>query len=71
MTRLRHSQLEALSKALLEIHVPGVLESLPERFFNAVRRFLTCDIYCYNELRNDQAIRFVDEPEYRGEHGRV
>jgi DNA-binding CsgD family transcriptional regulator len=65
MPRLKHSELHALSKTLLELYSPCPQADLPARFFAALKRHLSCDIYCYSEFSHLNAVRMAFEPALR------
>ena len=67
MVRLRSQELGLLSEALLELYLPVGTQDLPERLFGVLRRFISGDVYSYNEhvgYRNERLITspaFLDE----------
>jgi hypothetical protein len=65
MPSLKHSELQALSNTLLELYSPCSRADLPERFFAALERHLSCDSYCYNEFCGQIAVRMAQKPVLR------
>lgn len=63
MARLKHSELKALSGALLELHSPGPYADLPVRVCRTLRRCLSFDSLAYHEIVDDQNQRAVAIPE--------
>jgi hypothetical protein len=53
MARLNHSELKALSGALLELYAPGPYTDLPARMFTTLRRCLSFDFFDYHEVVNN------------------
>jgi DNA-binding CsgD family transcriptional regulator len=66
MARLNHSELKALSGALLELYAPGPYTDLPARLIALVQRHFCCDNYCWNEFTGHTALRVVHEPAFSG-----
>ena len=66
MARLKHSELQALSKTLLGLYSPGPYGDFPARLIALVRRLFCCDNYCWNEFAGHTALRTVHEPEFSG-----
>ena len=65
MVRLKHSEEEALSRALLQLYRPCTLEDFPKRLLAALDECLSCDIYCYTELHQNGTARVEAKPSYR------
>jgi len=64
MARLNHSELKALSGALLELYAPGPYTDLPARMFTTLHRCLSFDFLGYYEISDNQNQRSVIYPEY-------
>lgn len=67
MVHLRHSQLQNLSRALLELYIPTSLEDLPKRVFSAASHCFSCDYVSYNEFGDNSADRIVASCELSGD----
>ena len=66
MARLRHSNIRALSEALLKLYSPVPLSELPNQLLRIVSQFLECDLYSYNEhigLTNERMETYPDYPD--------
>ena len=66
MARLRHSNIRALSEALLKLYSPVPLSELPNQLLQVVSQFLKCDLYSYNEhtgLTNQRMETYPDYPD--------
>jgi DNA-binding CsgD family transcriptional regulator len=63
MARLNHSEVKALSGALLELHSPGPNADFPSRVAHALRRCLPFDCLAYHESVDNQNQRAVFCPE--------
>ena len=66
MARLKHSELQALSKTLLELYSPGPYDDFPAQLIPLVQRHFCCDNYCWNEFAGHTALRTVHEPAFSG-----
>jgi DNA-binding CsgD family transcriptional regulator len=67
MARLRHQEFDTFSEALLELYSPVSAAELPERLFNVLRRFISCDFCSYNEHVGSQHQRIATSPAYLDE----
>jgi DNA-binding CsgD family transcriptional regulator len=66
MARLRHSNIRALSEALLKLYSPVPLSELPNQLLRVISQFLKCDLYSYNEhigLTNERMETYPDYPD--------
>jgi hypothetical protein len=50
MPRLKHSELESLSKALLELYAPGEYADLPSRVLRILHKCFSFEFGAYHEL---------------------
>jgi Bacterial regulatory proteins, luxR family len=56
VARLKHSELQSLSKTLLELYSPCLLADLPAHIFTALRQNFSCDSYNYDEFFGQIAV---------------
>lgn len=63
MQRLKHSELESLSKALLELYTPGEYLDLPSRVLRILHNCFSFELGAYHEISGYENERMIIEPD--------